>query len=297
MSEESIPLEQDCFNNAVYKLHIPTLGWRALLLQVTKTDEDLIAGTCKVVFPSDSKFVEERFWSYSTRSGLVRLFRTAKSSPLMVLSPDKTELEWSGRTTDGKPALFKMHHGEFLARKVRETETGSNPIIVGAELGVHQGFMSRVLLDKIPNLELHMVDLWGVHPDDSAFVKSGDLRSRHSWKDYNDNLLLARRRVRQHTWHAHIHVTSTHAASKLFNDEALNFVFIDGDHSFEGCYQDMQDWWSKVRPGGIFSGHDYNYHPKGMKIEVTQAVDQFLKEQNRTADLRLGPSCVWWLVK
>jgi cephalosporin hydroxylase len=35
------------------------------------------------------------------------------------------------------------------------------------------------------------------------------------------------------------------------------FVFIDGDHSFEGVARDIQAWKKAVLPGGILAGHDY----------------------------------------
>ena len=286
----------DSFHNRIYKLHIPGKGWRALHLMQTYSDSERSGGTCKVVFPSNGKFKEETHWSYHVETKVVRLWHD-ETKMLAQLQPERTPFEWEGFSADNKPARFKMHHGEFLSILVHGLEFRSpGGSVHGAELGVHQGFMSRVLLDRIPDLQLHMVDLWGIHPDDSEFVKSGDLRSKHSWKDYNDNLLLARRRVSKYLWNAHIHITSTHMAADLFEDESLDFVFIDGDHSFKGCYEDCKDWYAKVRPGGIFSGHDYNYHPEGMDIQVTQAVDQFMEEMD-LPKANVGPSCVWWMKK
>ena len=36
----------------------------------------------------------------------------------------------------------------------------------------------------------------------------------------------------------------------------LDFVFIDGDHSEEGCRQDFVDWEPHVSPGGVILFHD-----------------------------------------
>jgi predicted O-methyltransferase YrrM len=38
----------------------------------------------------------------------------------------------------------------------------------------------------------------------------------------------------------------------------LSAVFIDGDHSYESCRDDIAAWLPKVRSGGILAGHDYN---------------------------------------
>ncbi len=41
-----------------------------------------------------------------------------------------------------------------------------------------------------------------------------------------------------------------------FADRSLDAIFVDGDHSFEGCLADMEAWWPKLKPGGHFFGHD-----------------------------------------
>ena len=53
-----------------------------------------------------------------------------------------------------------------------------------------------------------------------------------------------------------LRMTSLEACVK-FRDDSLDFVYIDGDHGFEMCYQDIVAWWYKVRKGGILAGHDF----------------------------------------
>ena len=40
------------------------------------------------------------------------------------------------------------------------------------------------------------------------------------------------------------------------HDAQVDFVFIDGDHSYEGAKRDHNQWGSKVRPGGFIIHHD-----------------------------------------
>lgn len=44
-----------------------------------------------------------------------------------------------------------------------------------------------------------------------------------------------------------------------FEDESLDFVYIDGNHSFKYVAEDLWEWSRKVKQGGIVSGHDYIY--------------------------------------
>jgi predicted O-methyltransferase YrrM len=38
--------------------------------------------------------------------------------------------------------------------------------------------------------------------------------------------------------------------------EAIDFIFIDADHSFEAITRDWEDWYPKVKSGGIIALHD-----------------------------------------
>jgi predicted O-methyltransferase YrrM len=47
-------------------------------------------------------------------------------------------------------------------------------------------------------------------------------------------------------------------AVKRYRDGSLDFVWIDGDHTYPSVLADCQAWWPKIRPGGLFAGHDYD---------------------------------------
>ena len=42
-----------------------------------------------------------------------------------------------------------------------------------------------------------------------------------------------------------------------FEDESLDFVYIDGNHSLPYVTEDIFGWHRKVKVGGVISGHDY----------------------------------------
>jgi hypothetical protein len=62
-----------------------------------------------------------------------------------------------------------------------------------------------------------------------------------------------------------------------FEDNSLDFVYIDGNHFEEYIRMDLHNWWSKIKLGGIISGHDYKH---GNFPFVTKIVDEFCLEKN-----------------
>jgi predicted O-methyltransferase YrrM len=55
----------------------------------------------------------------------------------------------------------------------------------------------------------------------------------------------------------------------------VDLVFIDGDHSFEAAYGDIEHASKLLKPEGVISGHDY-------AAGVAKAVDQWASEHGKT---------------
>jgi predicted O-methyltransferase YrrM len=72
----------------------------------------------------------------------------------------------------------------------------------------------------------------------------------------------------------------------------LDFVFIDADHSYEGCKADIEAWFPKVKPGGLLSGHDYD-NPDFPEFGVKRAVDEFAARHGHSVEL--GDNLTWFI--
>jgi hypothetical protein len=73
----------------------------------------------------------------------------------------------------------------------------------------------------------------------------------------------------------------TDEAAQNFPDNYFDLIYVDADHSYEGCKKDMEAWWPKVKPGKFFTGDDYSHSHApvtGMKFEVIRAVDEFAEK-------------------
>ncbi len=66
---------------------------------------------------------------------------------------------------------------------------------------------------------------------------------------------------------------------KNYEDESLDFVFIDGSHDYDDVKDDILAWLPKVKKTGIIGGHDYgktDEHGLGVK----DAVDEIFGKEN-----------------
>ncbi len=155
------------------------------------------------------------------------------------------------------------------------------------EIGVCRGHHSAHLLEAIPELHVYSVDPWGLY-----FDEYNNMYEYHTLAEDEKIYNQARQLLTPFGSRSTIlRMTSRRAAASI--KDPVDMVYLDGDHSYEGYKDDLCVWWNKVRPGGIFSGRDYNHpsHP-GVKI----AVDEFLNNFNGIK-INLEAGMVWWLIK
>ena len=81
-------------------------------------------------------------------------------------------------------------------------------------------------------------------------------------------------------------------ASGRFDDESIDMVYIDGDHSFEACTIDLQSWIPKVKKGGIVSGHDGKQHSG-----VRRAISNVTGSKDCIAADKLYSDTSWKFIK
>jgi hypothetical protein len=87
---------------------------------------------------------------------------------------------------------------------------------------------------------------------------------------------VADHKLRGRAW-TKLKMKSVEAALGVVEDESLDFVYIDGDHSFDAVMLDLILWSRKVRKGGFVGGHDYY---RFRNAGVVPAVDCYTREHN-----------------
>lgn len=133
----------------------------------------------------------------------------------------------------------------------------------GAEVGACFGRYSEILCQNIPGLQLTAIDSWDTKENtrrEADLGVSGEDTTRKLLTPYGATVIKAK---------------SMDALAQV-EDESLDFVFIDADHSYACVKQDITEWSKKVRKGGIVSGHDYYVFPGSGNRGVVDAVDEYV---------------------
>lgn len=160
-----------------------------------------------------------------------------------------------------------------------------------AELGVYKGEFSEVLLNNCVPKELVLIDLWDAEShiasadadgNNLEHIKGSDLCAEVMNKFFDKKNVVV---------------------IKGFTDEILKYpndyfdvIYIDADHSYAGCKNDLKNAFQKIRNGGIISGHDYEWNFEKAKsyyeFGVKQAVDEFCEEYKQQIAFKAMDGCV-----
>lgn len=154
-------------------------------------------------------------------------------------------------------------------------EKFGNQVIVGAEVGVERGFNALDILQNMPNLRL----LYLIDPYPDLRPKSYD------WTPFKavgkKNLAPFNNRIQ---WiYKEFEVCTIQDIP-----DPLDFIYIDGNHSYEYVIQDILLSAKLVKKGGVIGGHDF---ARGNGVK--KAVDEYSAKNNVPYNHEGGD---WWFI-
>lgn len=117
--------------------------------------------------------------------------------------------------------------------------------LVGIEVGVAEGGNAFDILSGLKIKTLYLVDIWAPYEEegDRAFDSTAlEDAAKDNLKKFKKKTVFVKK-------------LSVDAA-KDFEDNSLDFVYIDANHQYEYVKEDIEAWWPKVKVGGMLCGDD-----------------------------------------
>lgn len=136
---------------------------------------------------------------------------------------------------------------------------GDKPL-VGVEIGFGLGQNAESLLENLNIRWLYCVDPCIGRPYDDL----GGVVSAHVGRYNRVDKLRLDKRVE------FVELPSDMAVSVL--PVGVDFVYVDGLHTFEQCFRDLKNYVGLVREGGFLGGHDFT---RACEVGVVRAVLEF----------------------
>lgn len=165
-----------------------------------------------------------------------------------------------------KPHIYKNIQGWFSFPKLytQMVERFDNAVFVevGSWLGKSASYMGVEILNSQKNIKFYCVDTWLGSPEHH---KMGLCENRDLYLEFLQNIEPIKSSIIPYR------MTSAEA-SKLFEDQSIDFIFIDACHDYESVKLDLNSWFPKLKKGSVIAGHDYH---ENKWHGVKKAVDEF----------------------
>ena len=174
--------------------------------------------------------------------------------------------------------IFKM--------MVDRAEDGAHFVEIGTLLGQSASMMGTYINESNKDISFDSIDLfWTIEPHIRAGVESGYHPPsflkyiEDCYKEYNYEKYQGIIDIIQHPFHRlncvdkiNLITCDEQYAHRLYNDETLQFVWIDGDHNEGVVFRDLENFWPKIKMGGFIGGDDLE--------EVREDVEKFVGMYN-----------------
>jgi ubiquinone/menaquinone biosynthesis C-methylase UbiE len=155
-------------------------------------------------------------------------------------------------------------------KMVGNNNNGSHFVEVGVWKGRSASFMAVEIINSNKNIKFDCVDTW----EGSVEHQNYDIISEKKLFDvFSENIEPVSHIINP------IRMKSLEAVN-LYDDESLDFVFIDASHEYEDVKNDILAWLPKVKEGGFIGGHDYSSSWDG----VVRAVDEIFNNSELVID-------------
>jgi hypothetical protein len=143
-----------------------------------------------------------------------------------------------------------------------------------AEIGVRKGTNFVQMIKHSPKLAV-AVDCW----QDDGMMARNDMAFKQEELDRQYEELRKNMADKEFV---QIYREYSFEAVKRFPDNYFDLVYIDADHTLEGCYRDICDWYPKIKPGKFLLGDDFRNKMTHTRVRfgVVDAVSRFAREMN-----------------
>ena len=155
---------------------------------------------------------------------------------------------------------FSARNASFVGEKIKQLPTinfrieipyflDAEGFTIGAELGVQEGKFAKHTLNYWKNCEKFiLVDSWRHIPNIDDVC---DMTDEEHEKIYVNALI----RLGEYKSKIEILRMSTNDAARIITDSFLDYVYLDARHDDLGIWEDMMNFWPKLRSGGIMAVH------------------------------------------
>jgi|TARA_B100001778_G_C18548793_1_gene612022 hypothetical protein len=175
-----------------------------------------------------------------------------------------------------------VNDAEFIYEEmVNQAEDGDHFVEIGVLLGQSTTRMGELIRDSKKKIRFDAIDIfWIIEHTIRNYKLSGHPKEffhyidklKTEWDLDIMNMIRHPLKALGVIDYVNFITCEEQYAHRIYDDNSLKFVWIDGDHGADVVYNDLVNFWPKIKIGGTIGGDDIHYK------EVLDDVKKFSKE-------------------
>lgn len=151
---------------------------------------------------------------------------------------------------------------------------GAKVLEIGAWLGRTTILFSKLLQGTG---SLYVIDNW--HGTDFW----GSRQARNEASKVPDYFYTFCQNIKKAGFYSEVNILnmSSQEAASLLKDGGFDIVYLDADHRYQSVKRDILNWYPKLKPDGLFIGHDLEVVYSALDSETKQVI---LRPENENVD-------------
>ncbi len=150
---------------------------------------------------------------------------------------------------------------------VEKFRDGGRFVEVGCWLGCSSVYLLERIIETEANIKVDFIDTWMGDPDvEYQQRRIQEMTPEGFYNQFVSNITSVDPELK----HCNIIKANSLDAVAQYDNESLDFVYLDDSHYYEQIATEIPEWLDKVKVGGFLGGHDYE------QAHVSKAVHEAL---------------------
>jgi hypothetical protein len=162
------------------------------------------------------------------------------------------------------PGFMSGKNTVLFDHVIKTFPPGGTWVELGSWLGRSTAYCVVELINQEKLGSFYCVDTWDGGEEHKGWKELPTLQ-----QDFQRNLAPIKDQIK-------MIVSDSWTAADQFDNESVDFCYVDAGHTYECVMRDLESWWTKIRPGAYFGGDDYTKGWPG----VQRAVWDFFRPKN-----------------
>ena len=177
-----------------------------------------------------------------------------------------------------------VNDAEFIYEEVvKSAEDGDHFVEIGVLLGQSTTHMAELIKESGKDIKFDAIDIfWIIEEALQNYEQTNHPKQfldyyndvKNEWDMNIINIIKHPMRILEVEQYVNLITCDEKYAHKIYKDDSLKFVWIDGEHTANIVYNHLINFWPKLKNGGVIAGDDIHYK------EVLDDVEKFSKEYN-----------------